>query len=229
MILQLYWRSKRRRKNRIPYPRQPLWRRSIQSTLHWQRSPNSNGGAAPTPQRAPPPSTFPDPEPIRAAPVVTGPPQLSEVIDSGSEVPCTPGREWQRRGSPTAISLHPSTTLEASNGEEPGEEPEGERSSREASSEEDEPTEPGSFSSFETQLRLVHWDMVRVLKLSDRRSFKTRTGGEETHSTLFPTLPLDRLCVDHSWVCCVTCFGGRHFHNKIIKNLCVHMINASLK
>ena len=169
-------------------------------------------GAAPTPQRAPPPSTFPDPDPglvvqgpIRAAPVVTEPPQLAEVIDSGTEVPRTPGREWQRKGSPTAISLHPSTTLEASNGEEPEEEPEGERSSHETRSEEDEPKEPGSFSSFETQLRLVQRDMVRVLKLptddtpgdsSDRRSFKMRTGGEETRSTPFPTLPLDRLCMD---------------------------------
>ena len=115
-------------------------------------------------------------------------------------MPCTPERDCQWRGSPTAISLHPSTTLEAFEGEEP----EGERSSSEsrARSLKDEPAELSSFSSFKTQLQLVQWDLVRVLKLptdaipedsSRRRSFKTRAGGEETCRTPFPTLPLDRL------------------------------------
>ena len=49
----------------------------------------------------------------------------------------------------------------------PREESEGERSSHDSCArfEEDEPTEPSSFSSFETRLWLVQRDMVRVLKL----------------------------------------------------------------
>ena len=75
-----------------------------------------------------------------------------------------------------AISQHPSTAIEASNGEEPKEESKGERSSRESRArfEEDGPAEPSRFSLFETQLQLVQRDTVRDIsdKSSEHCAFK---------------------------------------------------------
>ena len=68
----------------------------------------------------------------------------------------------------------------------------------------EEITDPANLSSFETQFRLIQREMVRVMKLpesektdeSGHRSFKQRTGMEESRQPAFPTMPLDRLCVD---------------------------------
>ena len=67
----------------------------------------------------------------------------------------------------------------------------------------DEASDPGNLSPFETQLRLIQRDMIRVLQLPEdskpeatRRSFKRRTTVEESRDPAFPTMPLDRLCTD---------------------------------
>ena len=84
----------------------------------------------------------------------------------------------------------------------PREESEGERSSHDSCArfEEDEPTEPSSFSSFETRLWLVQRDTVHDIpdESSERRSFKTQTGEKETRSTPFQNLTLRGSHQEHS-------------------------------
>ena len=152
-----------------------------------------------------PVSTFPDPSPPRSAAGGTNP-----------VVPRTPGHSVMQADSPSRISLHPSVSIEAldrgdidlGNRSDDRTSPGSPTSSRVADSEAGDLMEPGSLSSFETQLRLVQRDMIRVLKLpaepsvdvqSDRLSFKRRTGLAEPREPSYPTLPLDRLCVDRMY------------------------------
>lgn len=61
------------------------------------------------------------------------------------------------------------------------------------------------LSIAETELRLVQRDMVRVLQLPpadeppqpEHKTFKRRTGSSLGNDKVFPTLPLDQVCVEH--------------------------------
>ena len=161
-----------------------------------------------------PASTFPDPDPGLILPDTcsmrgehAGPPNPGVAFSVSADRPPTPGRDRATPRSPAQISLHPSMNfgspvrdvpdIDVNSVQPPS------THSQDVHSEEEEVNDPCNFSPFETQLRLIQIDMVRVLQLPEsskpettRRSFKRRTGVEEPRDPAFPAMPMDRLCTD---------------------------------
>ena len=165
---------------------------------------------------APPVATFPNPRSQltgtgETGPDRVGPPTSPPAPGNDYMGPATPARAWQVPGSPAdALSIHPSVTFDHSDAEMGNMEEELPAAQLleippDAPSDQEGSLDAGNLSSFETQLRLVQRDMVRVLKLpstekaeaeTSHQSFKLRTAPAEVKSPTFPELPFDRLCVE---------------------------------